>query len=115
PPLTVDLDNGYRLMLRGRIDRVDKSTSQDSLYLRIIDYKSSEKDLNLVEVYYGLALQMLAYLDVVLTYSEKWLGMKATPAGVLYFHVHNPFIQTDEKMDERKIENEMFKKYKMKG
>lgn len=115
PPLTVDLDNGYGLMLRGRIDRVDKSTSQDSLYLRIIDYKSSEKDLNLVEVYYGLALQMLAYLDVVLTYSEKWLGMKATPAGVLYFHVHNPFIQTDEKIDERKIENEMFKKYKMKG
>jgi len=115
PPLTVDLENGYELMLRGRIDRVDRSLHEDSLYLRIIDYKSSDTSLNLLDVYYGLALQMLAYLDVVLTYSEQWLGMKATPAGVLYFHVHNPFITTDGNIDEAEIDNKMFKEYKMKG
>ncbi|AIF42731.1 helicase-exonuclease AddAB subunit AddB [Virgibacillus sp. SK37] len=115
PPLTLPLPNGYELMLRGRIDRIDQALNNESLFLRIIDYKSSSKGLNLLEVYYGLALQMLTYLDVVLTHSETWLGVKATPAGVLYFHVHNPMISGDQKLPEDKIEEEIFKKYKMQG
>ncbi|SEB09949.1 DNA helicase/exodeoxyribonuclease V, subunit B [Thalassobacillus cyri] len=115
PPLTLDLPNGFELMLRGRIDRVDKALNQDDLFLRIIDYKSSAKGLNLIEVYYGLALQMLSYLDVVLTYAEQWLGAKASPAGVLYFHVHNPMISGKQKIDDKKIEDEILKKFKMQG
>ncbi|WP_163971994.1 helicase-exonuclease AddAB subunit AddB [Oceanobacillus halotolerans] len=115
PPITLSLANGYELLLRGRIDRVDKAQYEDKLMLRIIDYKSSEKDINLVEVYYGLALQMLTYLDVILTHSETWLGMKATPAGVLYFHVHNPLIKGQPGMTEEAIEDKIRKEYKMKG
>ncbi|WP_010650057.1 helicase-exonuclease AddAB subunit AddB [Oceanobacillus massiliensis] len=115
PPLSMQLPNGYELLLRGRIDRVDKALNEESLFLRIIDYKSSARGLNLIEVYYGLALQMLTYLDVVLTHSEQWLGSKATPAGVLYFHVHNPMISGNQKMSDNEIEEEIFKKYKMQG
>ncbi|GAA0596457.1 helicase-exonuclease AddAB subunit AddB [Virgibacillus siamensis] len=115
PPVTLSLDNGFELMLRGRIDRVDKALNQDNLFLRIIDYKSSAKGLNLLDVYYGLALQMLTYLDVVLSHSEKWLGVKASPAGVLYFHVHNPMVSGKVKMSDDEIEKEIFKKYKMQG
>lgn len=114
-PITLPLPNGFELMLRGRIDRVDQALNQDDLFLRIIDYKSSARGLNLVEVYYGLALQMLTYLDVVLTQSEKWLGKKATPAGVLYFHVHNPMISGKQRMQDDDIEKEILKKYKMQG
>jgi ATP-dependent helicase/nuclease subunit B len=115
PPITLPLKDGYELMLRGRIDRVDKALHADSLFLRIIDYKSSARGLNLVEVYYGIALQMLAYLDVVLTHSQQWLGAKASPAGVLYFHVHNPMISGKQMMGDSEIEEEIFKKYKMQG
>lgn len=112
---TLSLPNGYELVLGGRIDRVDKARNTDPLLLRIIDYKSSSRGLSLVEVYYGLALQMLTYLDVVLSQSEKWLGVKATPAGVLYFHVHNPMISGNDRLNEEKIEREIFKKFKMDG
>src|SRR5690625_7071489 len=115
PPLTMPLPNGYELLLRGRIDRVDKALNTEALFLRIMDYKSSENGLNLVEVYYGLDLQMLAYLDVVLAHSEQWLGIKATPAGILYFHVHNPMISTNEQMQAEDISDEILKKYKMQG
>jgi len=114
-PLVLPLPNGFELVLRGQIDRVDKSVKDDRLFLRIIDYKSSERGLSLVEVYYGLALQMLTYLDVVLTQSEAWLGLKASPAGVLYFHVHNPMISGEQMLSDERLENEIFKKYKMKG
>lgn len=113
PPLALDLAGGYKLELNGRVDRVDQTEIDNDLYLRIIDYKSSEKDLSLVDVYYGLSLQMLTYLDVVLTHSEKWLGKKADPAGVLYFHVHNPIINNP--LSEEQLEKELLKEYRMKG
>ncbi len=115
PPITIDLPNGFELMLRGRIDRVDKALEEENLLLRIIDYKSSSRGLNLIEVYYGLALQMLSYLDVILSHSEQWLGAKASPAGVLYFHVHNPMISGSKRLDDLDIEQEIFKKFKMQG
>ncbi|TCT16696.1 DNA helicase/exodeoxyribonuclease V subunit B [Melghiribacillus thermohalophilus] len=115
PPMVLPLKDGYELVLRGRIDRVDRADVNDQLFLRIIDYKSSRKDLSLTEVYYGLALQMLAYLDVILNHAEKWLGRGANPAGVLYFHVHNPMISDPESFSIEDIEKEMFKRFKMKG
>ncbi|MBB5174707.1 helicase-exonuclease AddAB subunit AddB [Texcoconibacillus texcoconensis] len=115
PPLTFTLSNGCTMSLVGRIDRVDQATSDQGLLLRIIDYKSSAKDMKLQEVYYGLALQMLIYLDVVISFSEDWLGKEASPAGVLYFHVHNPFVQASGTMNADAIEKELMKKFKMKG
>ncbi len=101
--------------LVGRIDRVDKAESSKGLLLRIVDYKSSDKGLDLAEVYYGLALQMLTYLDLSITHSADWLGMRATPAGVLYFHIHDPMIQSNLPLGLDEIEQEIFKKFKMKG
>lgn len=102
-PLEIPLTDERKLLLRGRIDRIDQATDEEQLYLRIIDYKSSAKGLNLAEVYYGLALQMITYLDVVLLNAEKWLGQKATPGGVLYFHVHNPMLSLSESLAMRKL------------
>ncbi|NSL53044.1 helicase-exonuclease AddAB subunit AddB [Calidifontibacillus erzurumensis] len=114
-PLRFQLKNGCTMEVVGRIDRVDKSEGENGVYLRIIDYKSSKKGLNLSEVYFGLALQMLTYLDVVITNSKKWLGLEATPAGVLYFHVHNPMLHKTMVPTIEEIENEIFKQFKMKG
>lgn len=114
-PMTVTLPNGYELLLRGRIDRVDKATEQEHLYLRIIDYKSSSRGLDLLDVYYGLALQMLTYLDVVLSQSENWLGKTATAAGVLYFHVHNAMLSESNRIKDDTISDKLFKEYKMAG
>lgn len=116
PPLTYELENGVKLEVVGRIDRVDRAISDDNeVYLRIIDYKSSSKDLRLADVYYGLQMQMLTYLDVVITHAPKWLGQEATPAGVLYFHIHNPIIPLKKAMSDDDIDDELFKQFKMKG
>ncbi|WP_248926680.1 helicase-exonuclease AddAB subunit AddB [Paenibacillus hamazuiensis] len=115
PPLVYRLDNGATMELIGRIDRVDKAETEQGTLLRVIDYKSSRTSLNLGEVYYGLSLQMLTYLDVVLTYAERWIGTKAAPAGVLYFHVHNPLLPRKNAPTPDEIEKELAKRYKMKG
>ncbi|WP_071459105.1 helicase-exonuclease AddAB subunit AddB [Bacillus massilinigeriensis] len=115
PPLGFSLKNGAKMQLVGRIDRVDKAEDESGIYLRVIDYKSSGKELNLTEVYYGLALQMLTYLDIVLTHSKGIVGKRAVPAGVLYFHVHNPIINARKMLTLDEIEEEIMKQFKMNG
>ena len=115
PPLSFKLRNGTKMELIGRIDRVDKAKDDHGVYLRIIDYKSSAKELNLSEVYYGITLQMFTYLDLIVHHSTTLIGEEATPAGVLYFHVHNPIISAKKILTLEDIEKELFKKFKMNG
>lgn len=116
PPLNFTLRNGCKMEIIGRIDRVDRAEDEDDrVFLRIIDYKSGLKDLNLNDVYYGLALQMLTYLDVVLTHSNRWLGVQTHPAGVLYFHMHNPSLNLNGKVPPEEAEDDLYKSFKMKG
>lgn len=115
PSLTFPLKAGTKMELVGRIDRVDKAEEGSGTFLRVIDYKSSAKELNVNEVYYGLALQMITYLDIIISHSNTLIGKEAEPAGVLYFHVHNPMISTSKILTLEDIEQEIFKKFKMNG
>ncbi|MEK5230835.1 helicase-exonuclease AddAB subunit AddB [Lysinibacillus sp. FSL K6-0232] len=115
PPLEIDLSGGKKMFMRGRIDRVDSATIDNRSYLRIVDYKSSARDLDLNEVYYGLSLQVLTYLDVAMENSSYWLSDDTEPAGVLYVHVHNPMLKLDKDLTDSEIEEDRLKQYKMKG
>ncbi|WP_058301919.1 PD-(D/E)XK nuclease family protein [Gorillibacterium timonense] len=115
PPLVFPLNSGGRMEIAGRIDRVDRADGEKGMYLRVIDYKSSARSLDLTELYSGLSLQMLTYLDVVVSHSERWLGQKAIPAGVLYFHVHNPLLSMPGRLDPETAEAELRRRFKMKG
>ncbi|WP_019422508.1 helicase-exonuclease AddAB subunit AddB [Paenibacillus sp. OSY-SE] len=115
PPLRFTLENGCTMEIIGRIDRVDKAVHDQGVLLRVIDYKSSATDLKLHEVYYGLSLQMLTYLDVLITYAEQWLGTAALPAGTLYFHVHNPLLQASNGLTMEQAYDQLLKKFKLRG
>jgi ATP-dependent helicase/nuclease subunit B len=115
PALSFQLNNGFAMDIIGRIDRVDRADGAQGALLRIIDYKSSQTSLNLSEVYHGLSLQMLTYLDVVITHAERWIGQKAIPAGVLYFHVHNPMIQSKNALQSDEADKELKKRFKTRG
>lgn len=115
PPLEIHLKNGQNMRIRGRIDRVDTMTKDGQTFLRVVDYKSSAKALDLTEVYYGLSLQMLTYLDVALEHAEDWIGVQADPAGVLYMYIHNPMLRLTQQLEEEAIERELMKSYKMQG
>ena len=66
PEITIELPSGESIRLTGRIDRIDTMESEDGTYLRIIDYKSGSRALKLGDVYYGLQIQLITYLDAVL-------------------------------------------------
>ncbi|MBQ7867540.1 MAG: PD-(D/E)XK nuclease family protein [Clostridia bacterium] len=89
PPIVLVLPDGREVALRGRIDRIDRYDSPDSVYLRVIDYKSSQKNLDAAKTWWGLQLQLLLYLDVC---TSAIPGAK--PAGAFYFYVANPLVES---------------------
>jgi len=111
PPITVELPDGGKMLLTGRIDRIDKLSSAEGDYLRIIDYKSGKKDLRLMDVYYGLQLQLLVYLSAVMEAE----GENVLPGGVLYFTLEDPLVRGKRSFTEEDIEKAVMKELKMKG
>lgn len=108
-PITLDLEDGKKVEITGKIDRVDLAKTEQGSYIRIIDYKSSVKNIDLNEVVAGLQIQLLTYLDATCKVEEM------LPAGVLYYSLIDPILKTDKKMDKEQIEEEMKKKFKMNG
>ena len=88
---------------------MDTATSEDGKYLRIIDYKSSAKNIDLNEVYAGLQIQLLTYSDAICKEEN------VMPAGVFYFSLLEQMVQADKKISDAEIEKIIQKNFKMKG
>ena len=108
-PITVITEDGKKVEITGKIDRVDIMKNPDGTYVRIIDYKSSVKNIDLNQVFYGLQLQLLTYLN------ETCKVEDFIPAGVLYFNLINPTIGTDKNLTDEEVEEKIRQEFKMKG
>ena len=108
-PITLSLDDGKKVEITGKIDRIDLAKTENGKYIRIIDYKSSVKNIDLNLVVAGLQIQLLTYLDAACKIEDM------LPAGVLYYSLIDPILKTDKKMDKEQIEEELKKKFKMNG
>lgn len=58
---------------------------------------------------------MLTYLDIAVTNAAKLVNGPAEAAGMMYFHLHNPFIEYKKELDEQEIEADTLKAFKMDG
>src|SRR5699024_4134097 len=66
---------------------------------------------DVTEAYYGMAMQLLTYLDVALMDAIRLTGKAAVrPAGSYYLHVHNPVLT-----DTNEVEKDTLKKFSYDG
>lgn len=114
PPIKIVLNDGEEVTLVGQIDRIDELEKDDNKYIRIIDYKSGDKSINLTEVYYGLQLQLLVYLDAIID-SDRHKKSNLKPAAILYNRIDNPIVRSNEDQKDSVINEEILKKLRMNG
>ncbi|MBR2471511.1 MAG: PD-(D/E)XK nuclease family protein [Clostridia bacterium] len=100
-PLKIDI-GGKTISLKGKIDRADMYVDENgNRFVRVIDYKSGTRSFDVSNMYYGLELQLMVYLDRLCDLEN------ASPAGILYFRFNDPVLEQNK----GSIENE----FRMKG
>ncbi|MBR1476473.1 MAG: PD-(D/E)XK nuclease family protein [Lachnospiraceae bacterium] len=114
--IDVSLSEEEKLILRGKIDRIDSYNEGDNIFVKVVDYKSGDRDIDLSMVYYGLQLQLVVYMDEAMRLvSAENKGKNVIPGAVLYYHMDDPVVDGDEAISEEEINKEILKKLKMKG
>jgi len=104
-------NDARRLILTGRVDRVDMLCTADGQeYVKIIDYKSGSTKFSMDELRQGVQLQLMLYLTA-LTKNRK----HALPGGVYYFPIGDPILDTDTELPDKIREASLLKSFKMSG
>lgn len=105
------LPDGGKVFIRGKVDRVDEMKRIDESgkttdYIRVIDYKTGEKQFVLYDVLCGINIQMLLYLSAITKNGSELFGDNIVPCGVLYMPSSTSYIST-EKDNHMKTEDEI--------
>ncbi|MBQ7115407.1 MAG: PD-(D/E)XK nuclease family protein [Clostridia bacterium] len=82
PAYELPLEEG-KLKVTGSIDRVDLMEKDGVKYLRVVDYKTGQKEFKLAELFDGLNIQMVLYLMALVKNGKEYYG-EVVPSGVLY-------------------------------
>lgn len=103
PEVYIDGEN----YLRGRIDRIDKSDD----FVRIIDYKTGNKEFKIVNLLNGLDLQLLVYM-MAASLNDKEIMV---PIGSFYMPLADEITTLKEGYSKEAIESSTLDKFRING
>lgn len=94
-PTELTLSDGSKVLLIGKIDRVDVYRKDGNAYLRVVDYKTGKKEFSLDDIARGKNLQMLIYLFTLWQSDREGFlrtvgisdGGSLFPAGAIYLNL----------------------------
>ena len=107
--INLEIEESKKVEITGKIDRLDTAKLGENQYVRIVDYKSSYKDLDLNQVQAGLQIQLITYLDAICEQTNF------EASGVLYMGLIDNVVKNAKNMTEEEIENKIRNNFKMKG
>lgn len=85
--ISATTNNGRTVGIVGSVDRVDTAPDGD---VRVVDYKSSDKNFRVSDLINGLNMQMLIYLySIIKNGRDKFSACR--PTGVLYFNTKTDY------------------------
>ena len=116
-PYEISLPDGGRLVVGGKVDRVDTLNLNGKTYLRVVDYKTGTKTFNLSDLLYGLNLQMFIYLFTLCESSGGRYGKikDVMPAGVLYEPAKKPEVSAPRRAEPQTISAQADRELRMNG
>ncbi|MBQ9871703.1 MAG: exodeoxyribonuclease V subunit gamma [Eubacterium sp.] len=85
--------SGEEVRISGFVDRMDayKSPEDGRVYIRILDYKTGDKEMKMRDLRDGRNLQLSVYLRILTEIMCREKG-ECIPAGMYYYHVDQPVL-----------------------
>ena len=112
--LVYRLSNHNMLSLNGQIDRIDMT--EEGSYFMVLDYKTGSASINIMDVYYGIKLQLLTYLLVAGQLLAEQLGRSVVPVGMLYCFLKRPMVSlSSHRESSQELIAELEKRLRMPG
>ena len=104
-----------KIIIEGRIDKVEEYEDDKNIYINIIDYKSDKKpkEIKMDDIENGYTIQLLLYLDYMIKGRNK--NKNIIPCGSFYFWIDNPIIRIKDNVTIADVSNERNKKLKYEG
>lgn len=116
-PLSLSLKDDWKMEVKGSIDRLDILDNHEYV---LLDYKTHPKSMNYDDIYYGLALQLLTYIDVVKHNEQTLLKSKEAQEEMINDVKSLTFgmagflgLQPNTKAESKKLDMDVF--YKVNG
>lgn len=113
-PVRITTPEGIRIWVQGKVDRVDTYQKGGTTYVRVVDYKTGQKEFRLSDVVEGINLQMLLYLISIWLNGSTRYG-SAEPAGMLYLPAKLPVIRVDRHTDDSQMDKAKIRVMRMNG
>ena len=114
--LFFELGESNKLRLGGRIDRIDTCEDDGRLYVKVIDYKSGNTKFDFIELYHGLQLQLVVYMNAAMELEKKKHPKKdVIPGGLFYYHIDDPVIEVTGEISEEEVRQAILKELKPDG
>ena len=104
------------MRLKGRIDRIDTAEDEEHIYVKVIDYKSEDRQFDLAAFYYGLQLQLVVYMNAAMELiGKEHPDKQVVPAAMLYYHVDDPTVEAPVELTQEEIQEKILEKLRMDG
>lgn len=114
--VNVSLSEQEKMKLRGRIDRIDVAEDDEHIYVKVIDYKSGNRQFDLAALYYGLQLQLVVYMNAAMELEhKKHPDKEVVPAALLYYHIEDPTVESAVELSDEELNQEIQAKLRMNG
>jgi ATP-dependent helicase/nuclease subunit B len=104
-----------KVIMTGIIDRIDLAETDDSVFVKILDYKSGARSLKPESILTGDQLQLPLYLEQKVTDLQKQTSKQVVPAAMLYYKVGDPEIREDGAFDSEVMEQKLRKEMRPSG
>ena len=108
-PISVMTDFG-EVLIRGTIDRIDINETDSGRSARIIDYKTSGQDFDIVRTLHGLSVQLPVYMKAAAENEQDLNG-----AGMFYFRLMQNPVRIKKEMSESETAQEIQKAFRLNG
>lgn len=109
---------GYDVSYKGIVDRVDIKEVEDEVFVRVVDYKSSEKAININNLIEGKNLQLLKYLELIVKdksflKNSRFDNKNFVPGGAVYSILKD--IEFSSKGDDKNLYYNQAEEFAFKG